>query len=85
MIEVADFEVLENDGRRAVIEFRVWDGERIAPVRCVYRLGAVRLFIECAPRRGYTRAEHFVAHSKECLADAREALAYQRDLNKEKN
>lgn len=84
MAEVADFDVIECDGRKAVFDFKVWDSvqDRLVDVRVTYQEGDKRL----TPVHGiYYDLALKLADDEECIRDARETLAYRRDELRDMN
>jgi len=84
MPEILDMTLVMCDGRRALADFDCWSTKlaKVVSVRTEYELGAQQLTVVTSEDLDLA-AE--VASSGECLADAREAVLYQRDVNREKN
>lgn len=81
MIEYVDMMGVTCDGRRATVDYTLWDGRETVTVRATYALGG-ELTVLSAPSEALAQ---YVRGSADCKADAHELVMVQRDLNREKN
>lgn len=85
MPEVLDMVLVSCDGRYALADFECWSAKlcKVVVVRAEYKLGDEQLDVVDRSEDAGIGEEVMVC--RQCLADAREALLYQRDVNRDKN
>ena len=81
-IEVLDMNAVSCDGKRALADFEVWDPKsssvKTVRVEYVHDQGITKL-------DGPEELSSFVAQCPQCLADVREVVMYERDINRSMN
>lgn len=84
MINTMDFTVVSCDGRRALVDFDVYDPrtERPVTLRVSYALGDSALTPEGGAHYDLLQE---LSRDAQALADVREAVMHQRDENRSKN